>query len=79
MILFVVDAGQGLTPMMRFGQNLQGGQQALILVANKVDSREIVSHAVEFYATPAPAIRYLFRVHGRNIGESVGSGSGSIP
>ncbi len=69
-ILFVVDARQGLTPHdEEVARILRAANKPLILVANKVDSREIVSHAMEFYALGLGDPVFVSAEHGRNIGD----------
>lgn len=69
-ILFVVDARQGLTPQdEEVARILRAAHKPLILVANKVDTGELVSHAMEFYALGLGDPVAISAEHGRNIGD----------
>ncbi len=69
-ILFVVDARQGLTPQdEEVARILRAANKPLILVVNKVDRRELVNHAMEFYALGLGDPVLVSAEHGRNIGD----------
>ncbi|MFQ5656915.1 MAG: ribosome biogenesis GTPase Der [Candidatus Methylomirabilales bacterium] len=71
LILFLVDAAEGLTPLDEEIAILlrQEVQKRILLVANKVDTVSKTSHAADFYRLGFPEVLPVSAEHGTGVGE----------